>query len=177
MHTNIISGILDSNIKGRPAYTQGAAFVLLLVFGLLLALFLLILNPVKATLLTIVVLATVLGINFTSWQYANLELPIAYILLMIGLIYLINMSVVFFVESRGKRQLVRLFGQYIPPELVHEMAKNPEIIDVSGEAREMTVLFSDIRGFTQISEGLEPKQLTRMMNEFLTPMTKIIHQH
>ena len=177
MHANMISGILDNNIKARPAYTQGAEFVLLLVFGLLLALFLPILNPVKATLLTITVLAAVLGINFASWQYANLVLPIASILLMIGLIYLINMSVGFFVESRGKRQLAGLFGQYVPPELVHEMAKNPEIIDVSGEAREMTVLFSDIRGFTQISEGLDPKQLTQMMNEFLTPMTKIIHEH
>ena len=177
MHANMISGILDNNIKARPAYTQGAEFMLLLVIGLLLALFLPILNPVKATLLTIAVLAAVLGINFASWQYANLVLPIAASLLMIVLIYLINMSVGFFVESRGKRQLARLFGQYVPPELVHEMAKNPELIDVTGEAREMTVLFSDIRGFTQISEGLDPKQLTQMMNEFLTPMTKIIHEH
>ena len=177
MHANMISGILDNNIKARPAYTKGAEFLLLLVFGLLLALFLPILNPIKATLLTIAVLAAVLGINFASWQYANLVLSIASILLMIGLIYLINMSVGFFVESRGKRQLAGLFGQYVPPELVHEMAKNPEIIDVSGETREMTVLFSDIRGFTQISEGLDPKQLTQMMNEFLTPMTKIIHEH
>ena len=96
---------------------------------------------------------------------------------MIGLIYLLNMSYGFFVESRGKRQLTGLFGQYVPPELVREMAKNPEKIDMTGETREMTVLFSDIRGFTQISEGLDPKQLTQMMNEFLTPMTKIIHEH
>ena len=150
MHANIISGILDNNIKARPAYTQSAEFVLFLVFGLLLALFLLILNPIKPILLTITVLATVLGINFASWQYANLVLPIASILLMIGLIYLINMSVGFFVESCGKRQLARLFGQYVPPKLVYEMAKNSEIIDVSGEGREMTVLFSDIRRYTQI---------------------------
>jgi adenylate cyclase len=177
MHANLISGILDNNIKERPAYTQGAEFMLLLVAGLLLALFLPVLNPLKATLLTIAVLATVLAINFASWQYANLVLPIASSLLLIGLIYLLNMSYGFFVESRGKRQLTGLFGQYVPPALVKEMAKNPEKIDMAGEAREMTVLFSDIRGFTQISEGLDPKQLTQMMNEFLTPMTKIIHEH
>jgi adenylate cyclase len=51
------------------------------------------------------------------------------------------------------------------------------VTNLNGESREMTVLFSDIRGFTNISEGLDPKQLTQMMNEFLTPMTKIIHEH
>ena len=177
MHANLISGILDNNIKQRPAYTQGAEFLLLLLLGLLLALFLQVLNPLKATLLTLAVLIVVLVINVASWQYANLVLPLAASLLMIGLIYLLNMSVGFFVESRGKRQLTGLFGQYVPPELVREMAKNPEKIDMTGESREMTVLFSDIRGFTNISEGLDPKQLTQMMNEFLTPMTKIIHEH
>ena len=177
MHANLISGILDNNIKQRPAYTQGAEFLLLLLLGLLLALFLPVLNPLKATLLTLAVLIIVLVINVASWQYANLVLPLAASLLMIGLIYLLNMSVGFFVESRGKRQLTGLFGQYVPPELVREMANNPERIDMTGESREMTVLFSDIRGFTNISEGLDPKQLTQMMNEFLTPMTKIIHEH
>ncbi len=177
MHANLISGILDNNIKQRPAYTQGAEFLLLLLLGLLLALFLPVLNPLKATLLTLAMLIVVLVINVASWQYANLVLPLAASLLMIGLIYLLNMSVGFFVESRGKRQLTGLFGQYVPPELVREMAKNPEKIDMTGESREMTVLFSDIRGFTNIAEGLDPKQLSQMMNEFLTPMTKIIHEH
>jgi adenylate cyclase len=177
IHANLIAGILDNNIKERPAYTNAVEFLLLLVLGLLLALFLPVLNPLKATLLTITALATVLVINVASWKYANLVLPIASSLLMIGLIYLLNMSYGFFVESRGKRQLTGLFGQYVPPELVEEMAKNPEKIDMAGESRELTVLFSDIRGFTQISESLDPKQLTQMMNEFLTPMTKIIHEH
>ncbi len=177
IHANIISGILDNSIKQRPDYSFIVDSLMLLIIGLLLALFLPVLNPFKATLLTLGVLSSVLAINFASWQYANLVLPIAASLLMIGLIYLLNMSIGFFVESRGKRQLTGLFGQYVPPELVQEMAKNPEKIDMTGESREMTVLFSDIRGFTNISEGLDPKQLTLMMNEFLTPMTTIIHDH
>ncbi len=55
------------------------------------------------------------------------------------------------------------------------MAKDPGAISMEGESREMTVLFSDVRGFTTISEGLDPKQLTQLMNEFLTPMTHVIH--
>ena len=177
VHANVISGILDNNIKERPAFTQGIEFLLLLLAGLLLAFTLPSLNPLKATLMTLGILATVLVIIFVGWQYANLVLPMASLLLMIGLIYLLNMSYGFFVESRGKRQLTGLFGQYVPPELVKEMAKNPEAISMKGESREMTVLFSDIRGFTQISEGLDPQQLTQMMNEFLTPMTQIIHSN
>lgn len=80
-------------------------------------------------------------------------------------------------ESRGKRQLAGLFGQYVPPELVDEMAKDPESFNLEGESREMTVLFSDIRGFTNIAEDLDPKQLTQLMNEFLTPMTQVIHHN
>jgi adenylate cyclase len=176
VHANIISGILDNNIKEHPAYTQGAEFMLLLLAGLLLAFKLPKLSPLKATMLTAAVLAVMLGINFASWQYANLVLPIASILVMIGLIYLLNMSYGFFIESRGKRLLTGLFGQYVPPELVDEMAQNPEAISLKGESREMTVLFSDIRGFTTISEGLDPEQLTLLMNEFLTPLTKVIHE-
>ncbi len=177
VHANIISGILDNNIKARPAYTLGAEFLLLLLAGLLLAFMLPALNPLKATLLTLAVLLGLLLINLASWQYANLVLPIAASLLMVGLIYLVNMSYGYFVESRGKRQLTGLFGQYVPPELVDEMAQNPEAINLKGESREMTVLFSDIRGFTNISEGLDPKQLSQLMNEFLTPMTQIIHNN
>ena len=177
IHANLISGILDNNIKARPAYTLGAEFALLLLAGLLLTFSLPALNPPKATLLALGVLASVLAIVAVSWLYANLVLPIATLLLMIGSIYFVNMSYGFFVGSRGKRQLAGIFGQYVPPELVAEMAKNPEKISLVGESREMTVLFSDIRGFTTISEGLDPKQLTQLMGEFLTPLTQVIHSN
>ncbi len=177
VHANIIAGILDNNIKARPGYVRGTEFLLVLLAGLLLAFTLPVLNPLKATLMSVGVLVGILVINVASWQYANLVLPIAASLLMIGLIYLVNMSYGFFVESRGKRQLTGLFGQYVPPELVVEMAQNPESINLAGESREMTVLFTDIRGFTTIAEGLDPTQLTQMMNEFLTPLTQIIHSN
>jgi len=177
VHANLISGILDSTIKQRPAFSIGIELLMLLLAGLLLALTLPTLNPLKATLMTLAVLAGVLSIDFISWQYANLVLPMASLLLMISLIYLLNMSYGFFVESRGKRHLAKLFGHYVPPEVVRKLAKNPEEINLKGESREMTVLFSDIRGFTDISEGLPPKQLSQMMNEFLTPMTQIIHSN
>ena len=83
MHANMISGILDNNIKQQPAFTNGVEFLLLLLAGLLLTFILPSLNPLKATLLTAGVLGAIFGINFVSWQYANLVLPIAASLLMI----------------------------------------------------------------------------------------------
>jgi adenylate cyclase len=177
MHANLIAGMLDNNLKAWPSYSFAAEFLQLLLIGLLLALTLPVLNPLKATLTTLAVLIGVIIMNVASWQIASLVLPIASSLVMIGLIYLMNMSYGFFVESRAKRQLTGLFGQYVPPQLVKEMASNPEAINLAGEAREMTVLFADIRGFMTISEGLAPKQLTQLMNEFLTPMTQIIHRN
>jgi len=86
------------------------------------------------------------------------------------------MSYGYFVESRSKQRIAGLFGQYVPPELVDEMSRNPDEFSMESESREMTVLFSDVRGFTTISEGLEPKALSQLMNDYLTPMTRVIHR-
>ncbi|HEY3325769.1 MAG TPA: adenylate/guanylate cyclase domain-containing protein [Novimethylophilus sp.] len=177
MHANMIAGILDQNIKQRPAYLLGAELVLLLLAGTLLALGLAVLSPLWSTLLAGAVLSVYAMFNLLLWQRANLVMPIASMLLMVAVLYLLNMSYGFFVESRGKRLLAGLFGQYVPPELVDEMAKDPDAFTLEGESRELTVLFSDVRGFTTISEGLDPKQLTLLMNEYLTPMTHVIHRY
>ncbi len=177
MHANMVAGILDQNIKERPAYLLGAEFLMLLLAGLLLALGLAVLSPLWSTLLAGAVVSASIMFNLLLWQQANLVMPIASMLLMVAALYLLNMSYGFFVESRGKRQLAGLFGQYVPPELVDEMAKDPDAFSLEGDSRELTVLFSDVRGFTTISEGLDPKQLTLLMNEYLTPMTHVIHSY
>ena len=176
VHANLIAGILDNNIKSKPAYLVGAEFLLLLVIGLLLAFKLPRFTPLRATIFSAIMLSAVVAFNLYAWQYANLVMPLASLLLLIVMTYVVNMAYGYFVESRGKRQITKLFGQYVPPELVDEMAKAPNAFSLKGESREMTVLFSDVRGFTTISEGLAPEQLTELMNAFLTPMTHVIHQ-
>ncbi|NOT14599.1 MAG: adenylate/guanylate cyclase domain-containing protein [Methylotenera sp.] len=177
IHANLIAGILDNNLKQHPAYTLGIEFTLLVLFGVLMTIALPLLSPLWATVFTLLTALVAIVTNLIAWQYGNTVLPIASLLVTIASIYLVNMSYGYFVEARGKKQLAGLFGQYVPPELVEEMAKNPERISLESENREMTVMFSDVRGFTTISEGLEPKQLTQLMNEFLTPMTHVIHHH
>lgn len=178
VHANMIAGILDQNIKYQPAYVQAVELLLLLVTGLLLALLLPVLNPLKSSLLCFGVFLAVLGVNAWAWK-ANVVFPLASSILMIPLLFAINMSYGFFTETKTKRYITGLFGQYVPRELVEEMSKNPANFasSLEGENREMTVLFSDVRGFTTISEGLPPKELTKLMNEYMTPMTYIIQKH
>ena len=177
VHANMVAGILDGNIKQNPAYTQGIEFILLLLVGSLLAFCLPNLSPSAATLLTALCLGLLLGLNWLAWQAGNLALPLAALLVTISTLYFFNMAYGFFFESRLKRQLGRLFGLYIPPELVEEMANNPNSYTLASQSRHMTVLFTDVRDFTSIAEGMAPEQLSLLMNRFLSPMTQAIHQH
>jgi adenylate cyclase len=178
VHANMISGILDQNLKERPPYMLGAEVVWLLLAGITLCFLLPLLSPVKAILVSLFVLAASTVLNLLMWNHWNILLPLANTLVMTALIFALNMSYGYFIESRTKRQITSLFGKYVPSELVDEMSKNPEqVVSMEGESREMTVLFSDVRGFTTISEGLDPKELSQLMNEFLTPLSRVISMH
>lgn len=177
VHANMIAGILDQNLKERPAYMLGAEVSWLLLIGIALCFLLPQLGPVKAILVSVFAFVVTQGMSLAIWQYGNVLMPVANSLLMIALLFSLDMSYGYFVESRTKRQITGLFGQYVPSELVEEMAKHPESVSMEGESREMTILFSDVRGFTTISEGLEPKELTLLMNEFLTPLSRIVYKH
>ena len=177
IHANLIGGILDRSVKQRPPYVVGAEIVLLFVTGIAMTFLLPLLTPVKQLIATIAVLMGALGLNLWVFHYGNLVLPIASGLLMTLVLFTFSMAYGFFVEARGKRQITARFGQYVPPALVDEMAKNPEAFSMVPRSQEMTVLFSDVRGFTTISEGLEPKDLSDLMNEFLTSLTEVIYRN
>jgi adenylate cyclase len=177
IHANLIGGMLDQRIKQKPPYVLGAEIVLLLLTGLAMTFALPLLTPDRQALAWAGVLLLAVAANVAVFHYGNLVLPLASGLVMTTLLFIFSMAYGFFVEARGKRQITSLFGQYVPPELVDEMAKNPASFSMEPESREMTVLFSDVRGFTTISEGLEPKDLSRLMNDFLTPLTGVIYSH
>ena len=82
----------------------------------------------------------------------------------------------YFREEAQRRQIRSAFGQYLSPDLVEELAKDPDRLVLGGETREMTIMFSDVRGFTAISESYksDPQGLTRLMNRFLTPLSNAI---
>ena len=176
IHANMIAGILDQNIKHAPSYTQGAELVLLALGGLLLTFSLPFLGPLTSLTLTALLVFATAVLNLAAWRN-GLVLPLASQIMLFPLLYAFNASYGFLVEARSKRQITGLFGQYVPPEIVGTMSRDPEHFTMEAESREMTVLFTDVVGFTTISESLEPKALAQLMNEYLTAMTAIIYQH
>lgn len=176
VHANMVSGILDQSIKSRPPFAQGINVLTILLLGLPLAFFLPRMTALASTLAVAAVLMALFGLNVYAWQAKGYVVNIAAPGLMVLLLYFLNMVYGFFMEARSRQLITGLFGTYVPKELVAQMSKNPEEYSMRGESREMTVLFSDVRNFTSISEGLTPESLKDMMNTYLTEMTEVIQQ-
>ena len=177
IHANLIAGMLDRTIKQKPSYMVGAEVVLLLIGGVALAFLMPMLSALWAMLLSIIAMILIISFNLVVWSEAGLVLPLASSLLMTVALFTINMAYGYFVESRSKRQFTELFGQYVPPELVDKMARDPQKYSMEGRSEQLTVLFSDIVGFTSISEALNPKDLSAFINEYLTSMSLVIREH
>jgi len=173
-HANVISGLLDGKTLVKPDYAIGYEVVVVLVAGLLLAFASPLVSATRAVILSVGVAAVVAGLNFWLYLGAGLVLPLAGALIMVFTAFALNMSYGYFVESRSKRELANLFGTYVPPELVDEMVKDPDSYSMAATNREMTVMFCDMRGFTKMSEQMEPIQLQSLLNGVFTRLTGII---
>jgi adenylate cyclase len=176
IHANVLAGILDGNFRWEPAYTAAAEMITITIFGLLTALVLPLLSPVLSTLMTLFITSLALAFNYYMWEVVLHVLPLAMTLYTLFAIYTINMLFGYFFETRSRSHMDSLFGQYVPPDLVKEMSRDPENYSLASQKRELSVLFTDIRSFTTISEGLDAAELSALMDEYLTPMTRIVHE-
>ena len=175
IHASLIEGILRDDIKQQPAFVQGMEVVGLLIFAGLLALLLPLLGPAISVLLMLLLLGVITGLSLWAWQSLFLVIPDA--VLVVGVIGVFSLHILYglFVESRTRRQISGLFGQYVPPKVVEALADDPQVASMEGESRELTVLFSDVRSFTTISENMPAPELARLMNTYLSLMTEIVH--
>ncbi|MEM6640971.1 MAG: adenylate/guanylate cyclase domain-containing protein [Pseudomonadota bacterium] len=175
VQANIVSGILDERIKHHPRYARGIELLMLAAVAGIMTIVLTRLPVVTATLSTILLINALIFANLHIWTRYNFVLPLAALLVFAFTLYLAHMILGYVTETRGRRRLSHAFGQYVPPELVDEMDNRSGAFTMESESRELTVLFSDIRGFTSISESMPPRELSQLMNEFLTAMTEVIH--
>ncbi len=107
----------------------------------------------------------------------GIVIPLLYVLIALFLGSAAMLAFEYVSESKEKQFIKKSFQQYLSPAVVVELMKDPKKLSLGGERKRVTVLFSDIRGFTTISEGLTPENLTHLMNEYLTAMTDIIMEH
>ena len=174
VHANLIKSILDGNFKHRPDYGDALELIQVLLIGVILCLTLPVLSPLPAVALTVISTASVITLNFVLYNRYDAILNLANPLLLIAALFVLNIVWSYFFEFRNRQAIVHLFGEYVAPELVAEMADHPQDYNMEGESRELTVLFVDVRGFTTISEGLTPKALREYINLYLTAMSEDI---
>lgn len=180
VHANLVSALIAEDpsavLKALPADQKLYELATLLVLGIFVAVFMPMLSPVASAVMTVMGIMGVMGVAYWLWLSGTV-FPIASVLLLLLALYLWNTGYGYFVESRHKRQFTNLFGQYVPPELVKKMAEDPEKYSMKGRKETLTVLFSDVAGFTSISEQLSPTDLADFINEYLTTMSSIIRDH
>jgi adenylate cyclase len=171
IHANMISSILDGSFKFRPDYASGVEAGQLVVLGVLLTLALPVLAPAWSILLSLLAIGAAGAANFYFYSAHDLVFNVSSMLVLALALFILNVAWGYFFEVRRGRALVSRFGEYVAPELVAEMAENPEKYNMDGESRELSVMFVDVRGFTTISEGLTPKALREYINLYLTAMS------
>jgi adenylate cyclase len=177
IHANIIDNILKGDFITHPGWAAIFDITLMIFLGIMLGL---ILPKLKATagaigsallLVGYIYLNRYLLIEKGAWL--NVVFPTLQILFVYtGIILYRYMS-----EEKEKKKIKGAFQFYVTPSVVNEMLKNPEKLKLGGERKELTVLFSDIRGFTTISEKLDPEELVHLLNEYLTRMTDVVFKY
>ncbi|MBL4796392.1 MAG: adenylate/guanylate cyclase domain-containing protein [Oleispira sp.] len=177
VHANIIRSLLSGEFPYRPEWEAGLTLSILVFLGGLLSLWLPRLGPVAAIILSVLTLSIAVTGNFYLWHVYRLDLPIASICLLILVLTVLNLAYGYLRESASKRLLKGMFNQYVPQAHIDRMLADPEAYQFSGESKELTVLFADIRSFTTISEHLSAADLKSMLNQYFTPITKIIFDH
>ena len=177
VHANLVSGMLDGRIAARPDYAAGYEVALLLLLGAVLAIGLPMLPVGRALALGLGLLGGLLALDLSLYLGAGLVMPLATALVLTLTALAVNMALGYFVESHAKRELARQFATYVPPELVRQMVRNPERYSMQARAEELTVMFCDLRGFTSLSETMEPLALQALLNDVLSRLTHVIRAH
>ena len=177
VHANLLSGLLDARIPGEPDWAAGFELLQLLVVAALLIVLLPRLRAIRAAQFMVVLLALLVAGNLGAYRGFGLLLPLAASLLLALLLYMGLTVWAYIVEGRNRRSLARLFGTYVPPELVERMARDPARYDMHAENRVLTVMFCDMRNFTRVSEQLAPEDVRALVNRFFSAMTGVIRAH
>ncbi len=177
IHAHLLSGMLDGRLPVRPDDAAGYEALLMLVVGLALAWALPRLSPLASLLATAGTLVAIGLLDVSLYLGAGLLLPLAGPLAVPAAVFLLHLAWGHLVESRGRRALAELFGTYVPPELVQQMLRHPGRYTMDAASRELTVMFCDMRGFTELAERMEPLQLQGLLNSVFNRLSDIIREH
>ena len=179
VHAQVLESVLTQSVLTAPNYAIGVELCAALLLGAAIIWLAPILSPTVLLALGAAIVALIVGASWYFYLQARLLFDFTYPLLSSALVYLTLLFSNYISEQAQRRRIRSAFGQYLSPALVEQLAQSPDKLVLGGEEREMSILFSDVRGFTTISELYkdDPQGLTSLMNSFLTPLTNAIIEH
>ena len=177
IHATAIDNILHGNFLHRSSGTQLLDVCAIVFFGLLIGIAVPRVRAVQGMFLSLLVLIAFVLINAFIFSRYNLWLNIIYPAITMIMIYLGITVYRYITEEREKKKIRGAFQYYLTASVINEMLKDPTKLKLGGDKKDLTVLFSDIRGFTTISEKLTPEDLVHLLNEYLTAMTNLVFKY
>jgi adenylate cyclase len=164
IHAQAIEQILSGTYLSRPDWVAGLEIVGFLALGAFMVVVVLLLGPLVGIAAGALSLTAAIGLSWWMFTTSGVMLDPSYPLIGLTLLYLALVFFRFVTTERAKRQIRRAFGYYVAPSLLSEIEKNGDRLKLGGEVRRITVLFSDMRGFTSLSEKLEPRRILAILN-------------
>jgi adenylate cyclase len=177
-HATILDNLLSNDflsIGGIRHETYAVVMLLtMLVMGIAFAMATERLESIPALILGAVVFSALGFIDFQLLFSRNIHWDFSFLYAELGLIFVLTTAIKYVLEERNKKFIKGAFSKYVAPAIVDSILKDPTKLSVGGERRELSILFSDIRGFTTMSEKMQPKQLATFLNDYLGIMTDVV---
>lgn len=174
LHAQVVEQIIQGAFLQRPDFATAAELLYILLLGSLIAFLIYRTGALGSAVVVAGAIVAVIGISWYAFKsYGWLVDPI-YPAIALTAIYLAGTVFMFLRTERERNRVRNAFSHYMAPALVERLADDPSRLKLGGETRDMTLLFSDVRGFTTISEGLDAEELTRFLNSLFTPLSNII---
>jgi adenylate cyclase len=177
IHATVIDNILHQNFLQRSVWTAFVDVCALIVLGLVIGLVIPRVKAVQGMLLSFFIIAFFVVANTFIFSYLNTWLNLIYPVLTMVVIYLGITIYRYITEEREKKKIKGAFQYYLTASVINEMLKDPTKLKLGGDKKDLSVLFSDIRGFTSISEKMTPEELVHLLNEYLTAMTNVVFKY
>jgi len=177
IHATVIDNILREQFIHKPKWARLYDGLVIIILGILLGLVVPRVGAVKGLFFTLALFGIHIVLTQLVFSHFRLWFNMVYPLLTVVLVYTSLTVYRYITEEREKKKIRGAFSYYVSSSVVNEMLKNPDKLKLGGDKKDLTVLFSDIRGFTTISEGLTPEDLVHLLNEYLTEMTDIVFKY
>lgn len=178
VQATVLDNILSRDLFTYDIFTEiGLTYTVIIAGGIILSALLAYTGAIIGGLAGLFFIISIIAGNYYLFFLNEKLLGITYPLATILTVFLVVTLFNYFFEYRKKQFIQDAFGRYVSPMVIHQLVKRPEKLSLAGEEKDLTILFSDIRDFTNISEKMDPKQLGTFMNRYLTAMSDIVMEN